>query len=367
MDWLARAAGLTLAGVLLAGPAAAQTAGPLFQHRDWMAACDNAAVCRAVSVSPALVARQREADPGDLAEARLWVLRDPGPGAHAILVIDRAVFGEAQPVGPLSVHVVQGAGDGRLGQGFRLVETEPGRHQVAAQDAARFIAQTRAGTRLVTVRPDGTRHALISTDGMSAALRWIDARQGRAGSVTALVAAGPGVAAQVPEPRPRPEVRAVRGQRETGVGAPGTKDDTSRQAIVLACGLAAASPPADRAVTRFALANGQELLAVRCSPAAYAPAHWLVRTAPDRVQMFALPRPDSGEAGQPASLQGSTFDPDSGILTAVQLDRPAGDCGWQRRWVWTGGRFAMLDALIMPACAGLPRHQWLQTYRAVPQ
>jgi hypothetical protein len=27
----------------------------------------------------------------------------------------------------------------------------------------------------------------------------------------------------------------------------------------------------------------------------------------------------------------------------------------------------MIDSIEMPACLGIPMHQWLQTYRAVPE
>jgi hypothetical protein len=61
-------------------------------------------------------------------------------------------------------------------------------------------------------------------------------------------------------------------------------------------------------------------------------------------------------------LPNSDFDPVSGLLTAYS----DGKCGWRRRWAWTGRVFEMVDAVEMPSCYGIPLHQWLQTYRAIP-
>src|SRR3546814_4295296 len=61
--------------------------------------------------------------------------------------------------------------------------------------------------RHMEVRQNGKAVARVSLDGSAAALRYMDARQGRAGTVTALVAAGPLRAAAVKPALALPRIR----------------------------------------------------------------------------------------------------------------------------------------------------------------
>ena len=81
---------------------------------------------------------------------------------------------------------------------------------VAPAIGAEVLAAFTRPRSLVPVRADGGKAVPLSISGASAALRWIDAQQHRAGTVTALVATGDQPAAAVPPPPPLPVVtRAV--------------------------------------------------------------------------------------------------------------------------------------------------------------
>lgn len=355
---------LLAALALLSGPAAAEwVPEPLLQSGEWTAACDNAGLCTAVSVSEAHVRRLESTDPGDWATPRLWLRREAGPLARPRLFVDLTVWGEARPAGPLVLHVLYDGEPERLGPAYPLTELEPGRYELDPRQVDAFLAESRATDRAVTRRPDGSPHGLITTSGMVAALRWIDQQQGRAGTVTAIYGKGAKSARSVPRPEPRPDIRIVRG-RGPGQAAAEVPVGFATRAEFL-CGTL--KPGQLRQAVVYVLADGHRLWAVPCGDDPVNPVTaWGLSDPKGRFIDFKLPRPDRGNRHDDPGLPNSRFDPVSGQLVAVQQLRSFGDCGWQRRWGWTGQGFAMIDSIEMPACIGIVRSQWLQTYRAVP-
>lgn len=351
---------LALAGV----PATAEWIAPeVRQHSDWSVACDNALSCTAVSASAEYEARVRAADPGDLAAPLLWVRREGGPLAPARVFVDLAVWGERRSAGPLTLHVSYDGDPERLGPGYRLIEREPGYYELDQRDLAAFLAESRESDRAATRRADGTLQGLITTAGMVAALRYIDERQQRRGTVTALFARGAAPARTVPAAPPRERVTVVRG------GAPVLARSAEAAALSERYGFLCGMQTESQALAwqGWRLADGYRLWAARCEPDGDNPLTIWALTDQSGAQVdFKLPRPEQGRAPEDPALPNSWFDPASGQLTALYKAGRHGDCGWQRRWAWTGSEFAMIDAVEMPACIGIVMPQWLQTYRVIP-
>ncbi len=367
---MARALRAALAGAgLLAAPLMAEdsppgdwTAPEVAEFSDWSVACDNVRYCTAVSVSRGLLARLAETDPGDYATPKLWVKRRAGPNERARVFVDTTVWGEADAgPRPATLHVYTECDGDCTGRAYRLLLLEPGRYELAPDDVAAFLAESTTTSRAATRYADGRMHGIITTAGMTAALRFTDEAQERRGTVTALYAKGPRPARDVPPPPPFPQVAVVRGE-ETTLETP----------IAFSVGILAARaqlcPDApitghDALRVRYRLESGQFLLGVGCSAEGQPQRRlWLIETPGQGFAPFTLPRPEQGRPAEVPILPDSHFDPASGILTA----RSGPHCGWQRRWAWTGQAFAMIDAVEMPSCYGIPLHQWLQTYRAIP-
>jgi hypothetical protein len=338
------------------------TAPEVREFSDWSVACDNARDCTAVSISRAFVTRVSQGDPGDYAQPRLWVKRAAGPDARVRVFLDTTVWGEAgRGEEPATLHVYTECDGDCTGRAYRLIPREAGRFELAPADVAAFLAESVTTPRAATRFAGGDMHGIATTAGMTAALRFIDEVQERRGTVTAIYAKGAAPARSVPPPPPRERVSATRGEEVEAFGTPATE-----AALFVAraknCPEVDLDGP-DPLRARWRLASGQYLWAIGCSNNPHAPRRlWLVETPGQGIANATFPRPEQGRAALPGVLPDSAFDPASGMLTAY-----AGRlCGWRRRWAWTGQAFAMVDAVEMPSCYGIPLHQWLQTYRAVP-
>ncbi|WP_086733675.1 DUF1176 domain-containing protein [Erythrobacter colymbi] len=360
-----------LAGLaaMLAGGAQAEDSPPgqwiapeVAEFADWSVACDNARERTALSVSRDFVARIAEGDPGDYAQPKLWVKRLAGPEARVRVFLDTTVWGEASAgEGPATLHVYTECDGDCTGRAYHLIPREPGRYELASADVAAFLTESVKTPRAATRFADGRMHGIVTTAGMTAALRFIDEGQGRRGTVTAIYAKGPAPARTVPPPPPRERVRALRGE-EVNAQASFATDAALVAARARECPEVNLQGP-DPQRARWKLASGDYLWALGCSDNPHAPRRlWMIETPDEGTAAFPLPRPEQGRPAERPVLPNSDFDPASGQITAYS----DGKCGWRRRWAWTGRAFAMVDAVEMPACYGIPLYQWLQTYRAIP-
>lgn len=327
---------------------------------DWSIACDNVDDCTAVSISRDYLKRIAGVDPGDYASPKLWVKRGPAAQAKPRVFVDTTTWGEAMPLGALSLHVYYDCDGDCTGRAYRLNQIEPGRYELAADQVAAFFAESVKTGRAATRRADGSMHGIVSTSGLVAAMRFMDEAQERQGTVTAIYAKGERPASAVPPVPRRPQVRVVRGAEEP---IPASYDytalNTKRAAHCELFGAKASNPP----ILRFRLANGQKLWAVPCgSNPHYEQRLWLIEQSEGRFEVFRLPRPEQGRAAELPILPNSDFNPDAGQITSYS----GGMCGWRRRWAWTGAAFEMIDSIEMPTCLDIAPSQWLQTYRAVP-
>ncbi|WP_331280588.1 DUF1176 domain-containing protein [Sphingobium herbicidovorans] len=145
--------------------------GTLETYKDWTIGCDNRLRCEAVSLlpeggdwpdDPVMLGIQRDA--GGRAEPEIWVSRDArGRDELSFFVDGRKIATAASQDGEA---VLQGP-----------------------QAAALAIAMARGMT--MEVRSAGVLIARPSLAGAAAAMRYMDARQGRAGTMAALIAIGP--------------------------------------------------------------------------------------------------------------------------------------------------------------------------------
>ncbi|WP_376090913.1 DUF1176 domain-containing protein [Roseomonas sp. CCTCC AB2023176] len=344
-------------GLILA-PIAAFAQGPArdLPYRtfgNWLVGCDNTGACAA------LVLPEGEG-PG-----RVYLRIARGGAGADLPEVSIVPVGGGAPAGGWRLSVDGGTAVGPLAP---RPGDQTGRAPITARDFGTLLPGLRDGARL-SIEATGRAVAAMDIRGGGAALRWMDERQGRNRTTTALVARGPGAppasdgaVPKVPIPAPAPQDRLP---RPPGVNAAGTDASCEAQGGGLPPGAAGrvtgatvGNPPPP--VVR--LAGGAFLYAYPCARGAQGPTSLTMVTnregrAPRRVQ---FPRP-GGAVATPANL---SYAPESGQFG--QSVRTARDCGEENRWAWDGLRFRLLSWTAMPLCRGVNEADWLVLHRAEP-
>lgn len=338
--WLAAAA------LCLMGGGQAEAASATF--KDWTVACDNVRRCTAFGFST----EDQEA------QAFLKVERAGAPGAVPQMIL--AVASQELAGQPWSVAV-----DGRTVPGLSGLKSAPSDDDAYAkaplspsQGAALMTALGNGA--VVTVKAAKGASAEVSLAGSSAALRWMDDQQKRAGTVTALIARGPKPANQVPAPPPPPQVVVGKAPVQTGVSDVLPK--TVRARFGDDCDKDLSEDMHD--VISARLAPGVILWGDVCAVAAYQSAYslFLADEKGGHVRPLSL---EDGKGGLlEDTLIGASFDLDSMTLSSFYKGRGLADCGGSQTWVWDGGAFRLTEETYMDACRGVPPEDWPVTYVA---
>ena len=325
--------------------------GEIPTFKDWAVGCDNSANCEAVSL---------------LAE-------DGGTGFDD--------WG-----GPISIVRTEGGNDIfkiRVlfdGKGFdrykmmvdgKLVDTGPivqGDYpiEIVGEDAKKVADAIIRGKRLVVQGPGDENITRISLAGSSAALRYMDQKQGRSGTDTALVAKG------------------KRPFRPTTTEVPMIIVDQWENAELIPEGGALVALAEDSRCKddRFGLIEDQAfplgkrgdryraLVLISCGSGAYnfssapyigeyrkdSPEGWTFTPAKfDRQPSW------GGEGNQPL-LVNASWDEQAQTLSSYGKGRGLGDCGSAENYVWDGEAFRLIDASAMHECRGA--YDWITIWRA---
>ena len=307
--------------------------------RDWIAVCDNGNACFAYGrgtegMGWIRVAMEPGPDTRPEVAAGYWP-DGAGPGASFALTIDGTDY-------PMT-----------------LANNEP----VAAEvPAARALDVVRALADGDTARI-GAEQAL-SLSGAAAALLWIDERQGRADTVTALRRLGSRPASAVPAAPSLPVVTPAPAASQVGFGDQNQVLPAALEALpaVVECRAETADHWVAKEVMSARLDAATELWAVPCFAGAYNMGHnWYV-TGPGGRD----PRPArlTSTADEPtAGTITGGYAPEARTITAFAKGRGVGDCGVASTWTWTGREFVLTNELAMSECWGVPPDYWPTTWR----
>lgn len=332
--------------------AAAPPAGPPVApeqrtFRSWLASCDNGGDCVAFAgpadgTGAGWLRVALAAGP----EARPTLMAGFWPGDDGAGVLSLVIDGRSWPLGAAPDQ------DAHVGQVAEAVAAEV----IAALPTSRSLRLTRGGEQVA-----------LSPAGAAAALLWIDEKQGRLDTPTALARRGDRPAAAVPAPPALPLV------------TPAPAADGPALAAVLPASLAQRpdvrecgenlrwNPTLSREVTRDRLDAATELWGVPCDAGAYnlMSRHFL--TGPDGRD----PRPldvrgegwgDGG--GEPLPmLVNAAYDPATRTLSQFAKARGLGDCGAHQSWLWTGRAFVLSREAVMGECWGVPADLWPTRWR----
>jgi hypothetical protein len=306
--------------------------GELKTFGDWAVGCDNVGDCEMASLGP---------EGGDFPAVNLMLARSAGP-AGAITVTLLPNDSLAPKAIPAGVAIDGEAVGGAFGGGDTLSATG---------DAAAAIAAAMANGQALAIRDGGGKTlTTLSLKGASAALRYIDAGQGRAGTVTAIVAKGGQTAASVPVEPPSPRIVAV---------APAGEPFAPDAAMIAAMKKQAqCDDSAHGDAEAHALGGGATLVLLPCSAGAYnlISAAFVVRggeaapAATDAPAGFT----EDGRLDRVPMLVNSAFT--DGVLSSFAEGRGLGDCGDRQDFVWDGSRFRLSHEEAMGECRGNPNY-----------
>ena len=331
------------------------------EFRDWTVTCDNGNACHAFGFAP-------DFDAG-------WVRISMAPGPDAQPEIAFGLWSEdffkgrstggPQPAVSLLV-------DGRSNAAAVAEASDEDAPVGEIRTGARAVITAIAAARSMEILAGET--VAISTTGASAALLWIDERQGRLGTTTALIRRGDRPASSVPQPPALPVLRAAPAADQAGFGDDKQTLPASLKALpaVQEClGESEHSEWLLQNVMSARLDARTELWAVPCGAGAYNISHRWYLTGPGGRD----PRPadllgsggprtgDEAELWPDNSTINGGYAPNARSIVAFSRGRGIGDCGTTQTWVWTGRRFDLQVERSMGHCAGVPWDYWPTTWR----
>ncbi|MET2828280.1 DUF1176 domain-containing protein [Mesorhizobium shangrilense] len=349
---------------LLPAAASAGDLGTVRTFQDWTAGCDNGRACRALS----LLAE-------DVTEG--WFLcldRD----AAAAAPVQLTLMPQSETYPRAGTLLLRAAGVDvatlKFGQSIRL--EDDGLIIEDRKAVAAVLAAIRSAEKLevISERQPASAQVLasISLVGAKAALLWVDERQQRIGTVTALVGRGSKPASAVPVP---PALPLIVPERTTDGGPPpealseATRSEMIRQSAGY-CDEDRGGPDPD-SKTMVRLGQGLVLASVRCFSGAYnfGRAYFLVEESEKPAVRPALfPRPVEQKVEEDKELTpnnvlwNADFGPNSTEISHFAKGRGMADCGETGVWRWDGRAFQAVSMTEMNSCRGIMAGYWLNTY-----
>lgn len=330
--------------LLLAFLLAAQAAqdDPEKLYGDWVVACDNLHRCEMTSLLPG---EQAVPEEGSDYDAAMSVIREAGPAGGFTVEVWSAdkLSGKATlKIDDVTIATASAADEGVTFQGT---------------DAARIAAAMPNGKALALVDGTGKVAARISLAGSSASLRHIDADQGRAGTVTALVAKGTRPASVVPVARALEQIVALRPSGTPAVVSKAMRASMEKQSE---CGGLYDGADSVPEVETFALGGGKTLALLPCGSGAYNFSSVAFIIAGGKAAPAPFDQNVSMSEVTDSGLTNASWD--KGVLSSHSKGRGVGDCGAGARYVWDGNQFRAIEMTLMSECRGSTN--WLTTYRA---
>jgi hypothetical protein len=327
--------------------------GEIRTFKDWTVGCDNGGNCQAVSLVPDIGGAGYDGWEGPISIVRT-------AGSDDIFKIH--ILFEAKDIDRYKMIV-----DGRLVDTGPIVQGDYP-IEIVGEDAKKVAKAIIKGKRLVIQGPDDTDLTRISLTGSSAALRYIDQKQDRAGTDTALVARGSRVfqpaafnvptivvdqwepAELVPETSDIVALAEESRCREDRFGVVedqvfplGKRGNRFRALVLISCGAGAYNFSSAPYVGEY-VENERATGGWTFTPARF-----------DR-------QPSWGGEGTDPLLVNAGWDEQDQTLSSYGKGRGLGDCGSAENYVWDGDMFRLIDASAMHECRGA--YEWITTWRA---
>jgi hypothetical protein len=327
--------------------------GEIRIFKDWAVGCDNRGTCKAVSLVP---------DDGgasyDQWAGPITLLRT-ADGSDILKI--RALF----PAKDIDRYVM--TVDGKRVDTGRVVDGDYP-IEIVGEDAKKVAAAIVNGNQLVITGPNDSHLTQISLAGSSAALRYLDMQQNRAGTQSALVAQG----RRAFEPRKSNIPVIAVDQWEASQRTP-EADDIVEFVESSKCKDDRYGVVEDQAYPLGKRGNiYRALVTISCGSGAYnfssAPyiAEYVENEQSATGWTFTAAKfdrqPSWGGEGTDPLLVNASWDERDQTLSSYGKGRGLGDCGSAENYIWDGEMFRLMDASAMPECRGA--YDWITTWQA---
>ena len=330
--------------------------------REWLGSCDNGNACVAYT--------------GTDTGGWLMVRQAAGPGAVPEILAGLSAFAGEDTVEGVQLNI-----DGQV-QSLSAGPEGTMSYAVPAGRVPAVLARL-ASARTIQVGMGETQTSL-PTAGASAAFLWIDDRQGRLDTTSALLRRGARATSAVPAAPALPRVQAAASVDQGTLGGasnPGEQGDEA--GIALPATLEALAEVRQcredtayneylqKAVLAGRLSADTELWGVPCGAGAYNAMYDFYLTGPNGAnpRKAVFPNAD-GEApvAQEGDITGDglvnpVFDPRTNTVSHFPKARGIGDCGIDQTWAWTGQAFVLTREASMGNCWGITSDLWPTTWR----
>jgi hypothetical protein len=331
--------------VLAAAAAVLPKPGELKSFEDWAVGCDNARQCTALSLM------EMESGENQLTVA---IIRSGGRKDAARLRIANI---EDRKSGDLSL-----VADGTLIIGSASLKSQDAPFELDLPTDA--ITKLKAAKTVELRDAAGVSLGGASLRGVVAAMLYMDDRQGRAKSETALIAVGQRPAASLTAAPPIPVIPSK--SRPNGPHFRlSAKDIASLQART-ACDV---EPGASDGHEAYHLNGSTWLALVPCGSGAYnfmSVPVLVNRSIGRRMKIATFDfAPGFTEVGGPPLLVNADWDAATGQLSSYAKGRGLGDCGSAETYTWDGSKFRLLSKIAMEECRGVI--DWIPVWQATIQ
>lgn len=303
-------------------------------YKDWIVGCDNVRACQANALNPPdntddylMMTITRSGVPGDTAKLSVPLPYETIPGARFALKVD---------------GILRAAFAAQSGDVQTIALTRP------------LLRALAGGHRFALFDAHGHNVGKGSLAGLTAALRYIDARQHRLGTVDALQATGTKPDTSVPAPPAMPVIE--------------TPAQSSKPPRRISVALATKLLGPDAYICKdygkihprsYRLDAGHSLVLIDhfCDGGAYnlpTSVYVLGESGPPRLARFDVGPgfSDGSEDPETGELINGAWDPKSRRISSYELVRGIGDCGTSEIYAWDGNRFRTTEAKEMGECRG---------------
>jgi Protein of unknown function (DUF1176) len=321
---------LSLLLVTAASAASAPKPGELKTFADWIVGCDNGRACQAVALMP------------------------DNEFEGTTMVIRRGAEPLARPSVSISIQKGQAASLAVDGKRLAVRLQNTGREiQIDNRDCETLIAAMRAGKRFAVIDASGEEIGAPSISGLSAALLYMDDRQHRVGTVTALARKGTKPASVMPPSPPLPVIVSPKVPRMP------PRSITVAQATALIgednaeCEYSVAK--VDPKAQRLDATHSLVMVDHPCGNGAYNlfSSTFVVdqagRVTPAR---FDAEGGMGGDGDSGHVLVNADWDEKTHRLSTYAKGRGLGDCGSIQSFAWDGIRFRLAEQSVMGECRG---------------
>ena len=339
-------------------PAAQPVPAETHNFKDWVVACDNGLRCQALSLVPEPKA-DAEVPPAGQEPQDPWerfglMMFERGPQANAPLIVTISDF-EGTPARLLHYDTPL--------EGVRISATEDGAWRLEIADPKTFVDTIYAGSFVVQ---DAAGKVLteLALDGAYGSLLYMDERQGRLRTPTAMVRRGNRPVSVIPAPPPLPVVTVAPRPREAALTIPKRRLNEARRQQE--CGQEEVGGEETHEVE--ALGNGRSLIMMSCGSGAYnfnslPLIAWregnAIRIEPAK---FDFSREGlEAEESERVLVTNAEFDAATLTISEYAKGRGIGDCGVSASYAWDGTMFQMTERAEMSECRGA--RELLTTWR----